>query len=70
MVLPLLEFRKTHPIKPSQPIAQKIPLLKDYLAKLDDPRQAKGLRHPLTAILSLCCVAMISGAKTPQAVAD
>ncbi len=45
------------------------PLL-PYLAAIADPRKARGLRHPLLAILALCCVAMLSGAKNPKAIAN
>jgi predicted transposase YbfD/YdcC len=41
-----------------------------YLAKISDPRKAKGLRHPLAAILSLCCVALMAGATNPKAIAS
>lgn len=41
-----------------------------YLAEIGDPRKAKGLRHPLVAILALCCVALLSGAKNPRAIAN
>jgi len=44
--------------------------LVEYLAEIRDPRKAKGLRHPLVAILCLCCVAMMSGAKNPKAIAN
>lgn len=44
--------------------------LSEYLAKIVDIRKAKGLRHPLTAILRLCCAALLSGAKNPTAIAQ
>jgi hypothetical protein len=44
--------------------------LSEYLGELNDPRKAKGLRHPLVAILCLCVVAMMSGAKTPKSIAN
>lgn len=44
--------------------------LGEILAEIDDPRNAKGKRHPLAAILSLCVVAMMAGAKTPKAIAN
>ena len=44
--------------------------LVEYLAEVGDPRKAKGLRHPLVAILCLCCVALMSGAKNPRAIAN
>jgi len=70
MVAPNLKSRKAHPIKQAQVVEQVIPPLKDYLVELDDPRHAKGVRHPLTAILCLCCTAMLAGAKNPEAIAD
>ncbi len=50
----------THSVRP----------LSEYLEELTDPRKARGLRHPLTPLLSLCVVAMMCGAKTPKAVAN
>jgi len=44
--------------------------LAEYLAEIRDPRKAKGLRHPLVAILCLVCVALMSGAKNPKAIAN
>jgi len=44
--------------------------LPEYLGDLVDPRQPKGLRHTLAAILCLCVVAMLCGAKTPKAIAN
>lgn len=44
--------------------------LGEVLAEIDDPRHPKGTRHPLAAILSLCVVAMMAGAKTPKAIAN
>lgn len=44
--------------------------LLDVLAQLPDPRSRHGRRHPLSAILSLTVVAMLSGAKTYQAIAQ
>lgn len=44
--------------------------LVNYLAQIPDPRNPKGLRHPLVAILCLCCVALMSGAKNPRAIAN
>lgn len=44
--------------------------LANYLAQIADPRDPRGVRHPLVAILCLCCVAMMSGAKNPKAMAQ
>jgi predicted transposase YbfD/YdcC len=42
----------------------------ERLAEITDPRKAKGKRHPLGALLGLCVVAMMCGAKTPKAIAE
>jgi len=42
--------------------------LSDYFSRITDNRKAKGLRHPLGAILNLCSVALMAGAKTPKGV--
>ena len=44
--------------------------LLDFLAQIPDPRSRHGRRHPLTAILSLAVLAMLSGAKSYQAIAE
>lgn len=48
---------------------QKIRPLVEILAEIPDLRKAKGKRHSLCAILSLCVVAMMAGAKNPRAIA-
>jgi DDE_Tnp_1-associated/Transposase DDE domain len=44
--------------------------LLDALATLPDPRRQRGLRHPLPAVLGLAVVAMLTGCKTYQAIAQ
>jgi len=44
--------------------------LLDVLAQVPDPRSRHGQRHPLSAILSLAVLAMLSGAKGYQAIAQ
>jgi DDE_Tnp_1-associated/Transposase DDE domain len=44
--------------------------LLDLLAQVPDPRSRQGRRHPLSAILSLAVLAMLSGAKSYQAIAQ
>jgi hypothetical protein len=44
--------------------------LLDILADIPDPRHQRGIRHPLSAILGLAVVAMLSGCKSYQAIAQ
>ncbi len=44
--------------------------LLEVLAQVPDPRSRHGRRHPLSAILSLAVLAMLSGAKSYQAIAQ
>jgi hypothetical protein len=44
--------------------------LPEYFVEIVDPRLPKGLRHALVAILCLCVVALMCGAKTPKAMAN
>lgn len=44
--------------------------LVEVLASVPDPRKHKGLRHPLTAILSLTVVAVLAGMKSLEAIAQ
>jgi len=42
----------------------------EAFAKVPDPREARGKRHPLPAMLALSTVAMLSGAKSLYAIAQ
>jgi hypothetical protein len=44
--------------------------LLEALAQVPDPRNRKGTRHPLPAILSLAVLAMLTGAKSYSAIAQ
>jgi DDE_Tnp_1-associated/Transposase DDE domain len=44
--------------------------LLDVLAQVPDPRSRHGRRHPLSAILALAVLAMLSGAKSYQAISQ
>jgi hypothetical protein len=52
-------------------LAMSAPLsLLEVLAQVPDPRNPKGVRHPLPAILSLAVLAMLTGAKGYSAIAQ
>jgi hypothetical protein len=42
----------------------------EALAQIPDPRDRRGIRHPLSAILSLAVVAMLTGCKGYEAIAQ
>lgn len=44
--------------------------LLDVLADIPDPRHRRGIRHPLPAILGLAVLAMLTGCKSYQAIAQ
>jgi hypothetical protein len=44
--------------------------LLDILADLPDPRHRRGIRHPLSAILGLAVLAMLTGCKSYHAIAQ
>jgi predicted transposase YbfD/YdcC len=47
-----------------------VPPLAACFATLPEYRHARGKRHPLTALLLLACVAMLTGARGPSGIAD
>jgi hypothetical protein len=44
--------------------------LAEFLAKVEDPRRKQGVRHPLSAILSMAVAAMLCGYRTYPAIAE
>lgn len=50
--------------------AVAVPPLVPYLRTVPDPRQASGRRHPLAAILTLACAAMLAGCDSLLAIAE
>jgi len=51
-------------------MVKQIKPLSSYWGQIEDSRKAKGLRHPLGAVLNLCSVALMAGAKTPKGIAN
>lgn len=51
-------------------ISQPTRPLIEVLAEIEDPRQARGKRHPLVAILALVCVATLCGYRSYGAMAE
>ena len=49
------------PAPSPNPVSAPIPVLVDYLRQVPDPRDPRGLRHPLPAILLLTVVAVLAG---------
>ena len=47
-----------------------IPSCAASLVQMSEYRHARGQRHPVLALLSLICVAMRCGARSPSAIAD
>ncbi|GAC1433835.1 MAG: ISAs1 family transposase [Chloroflexota bacterium] len=51
-------------------ISQSARPLIEVLAEIEDPRQARGVRHPVVAILALVCVATLCGYRSYSAMAE
>src|SRR6478672_593604 len=51
-------------------MAPIVPPLATVFAMIPEYRHARGIRHPLTALLLLSCVAMLGGARGPSGIAD
>ena len=58
------------PTAPAPCSAGEVPPLAAYLARVPDPRDPRGVRHPLPAILGLICCGLLCGIDQLGAVAD
>jgi DDE family transposase len=52
------------------PSTAALPPLAAYLARVPDHRDARGLRHPLAAVLAQVVCALLCGARHPTAITD
>lgn len=52
------------------PTTAPVPPLLPALAAVPDPRQPRGRRHPLPAVLALSCAAMLAGCDSLLAIAE
>ena len=48
----------------------QVPALIEVLRQVPDPRQRRGIRHPLAALLALACAAMLGGARSYAAIVE
>jgi len=56
-------------VPPKKEVSCEIPALYAELQQIPDPRQTSGKRHPLAAMLTVACVAMLCGYRSPYAIA-
>jgi hypothetical protein len=63
--LALTQLTHAHPLQPTE-----APDLRGYLATIHDPRNPRGRRHPLVAILAMTAAAVLTGARSLAAIAE
>lgn len=49
---------------------ESIPALMELLSDVPDPRDSRGRRHPLSAVLGLTVVALLAGMRGPESIAQ
>ena len=67
---PQLSDELVAPYPKAAPHAEVLPPLYVYLAQVPDPRDPRGVRHPLGAVLALVCCALLCGSRHLTAVAE
>jgi len=70
---PLPSLSPTEPTSPcvaAPAAAGEIPALYRYLQQAPDPRDPRGVRHPLGAVLALVCCGLLCGARHLAAIAE
>lgn len=65
-----LDIPTVAPCPTASPATEALPALYDYLVQVPDPRDPRGVRHPLPAVLALVFCALLCGARHLSAIAD
>ncbi|MHA5052206.1 transposase family protein [Streptomyces sp. SD15] len=66
LISPTFDQLRPHP----QALVREVPGLLERLAAVPDPRDPRGVRHPLVAVLALTACAVLAGAKSLLAVGE
>jgi hypothetical protein len=66
LILPALDQLREHP----EVVSDEVPRLLERLAEVPDPRDPRGVRHALVAVLALTACAVLAGATSVLAVSE